>query len=108
MGAVWSARSWSQVVGANNDIRVAIVGLNGRGKELAAQFPQIPGVRVVALCDCDTAILDRELAAARTRGQNPESVVDYRELLPRKDLDAIAICSPNHLHAMQSIWAMQA
>jgi len=53
-----SARSWSQVAGANTDIRLAIAGLNGRGKELAAQFPQIPGVRVVAFCDCDTAILD--------------------------------------------------
>src|SRR5690349_18835276 len=73
-GAVGSARSWSQVAGANGDIRLAIAGLNGRGKELAAQFPQIPGVRVVAFCDCDTAVLDRELAAARSRGQQPDTV----------------------------------
>jgi predicted dehydrogenase len=107
-GAAFSARSWSQVAGANSDIRLAIAGLNGRGKELAAGFLQIPGVRVVALCDCDTAVLDREIAAARTRGQNPDRVVDYRELLPRQDVDAIAICTPNHQHVMQSIWAMQA
>src|SRR6188472_2307184 len=87
-GVAFSARSWSQVAGANGDIRLAIAGLNGRGKELAAQFPQIPGVRIVALCDCDTAVLDRELAAARARGQNPDTVVDYRELLTRKDVDA--------------------
>ena len=105
--AAFSARSWAQVVGANNAVRLAIAGLNGRGKELAAQFPQIPGVQVVALCDVDTAVLDREKAAAEARGQKPDLVVDYRDLLTRKDVDAIAICTPNHLHAMQSIWAMQ-
>lgn len=104
----FSARSWSQVAGANNTIRLAIAGLNGRGKELAAVFPQIPGVQVVALCDVDTAILDREKAAAEKRGQKPDLVIDYRDLLTRKDVDAIAIATPNHQHVMQSIWAMQA
>src|ERR1051325_2149809 len=82
-GAAFSARSWSQVSGANSDIRVAIVGLNGRGKEIAAQFHNIPGVRLVALCDVDSAVLDREMAAARARGESPEAVVDFRDLLPR-------------------------
>ena len=107
-GAALSARSWSQVAGANGDIRLAIAGLNGRGKELSRAFHEIPGVRLVALCDVDTAVLDRELATARARGDSPDTVVDYRELLPRRDLDAIAIATPNHLHALQSIWAMQA
>src|SRR6185436_12206310 len=77
--AAFSARSWSQVLGANDTVRLAIAGLNGRGKELAIQFPQIPGVRVVALCDVDTAVLDREKAAAAARGQTPDCVVDYRD-----------------------------
>ncbi len=107
-GAAFTARSWSQVAGANGDIRLAIAGMNGRGKELAVQFPRIEGVRLVALCDCDTAVLDREMAVARARGHAPERFVDYRELLPRADIDAVAICTPNHQHAMQSIWAMEA
>ncbi len=107
--AAFSARSWSQVGGANSDIRIAIAGLNGRGKELARDFRTIKGVRVVALCDVDTALLDRELAVARAAGGVlPDTVVDYRDLLPRKDIDAIAISSPNHWHALQSIWALQA
>lgn len=107
--AVFSARSWAQVAGANGDIRLAIAGLNGRGKEFIRAFREIPGVRIVALCDADTAVLDRELAAARARGDAvPDRVVDYRDLLPRADIDAIAIATPNHLHALQSIWAMQA
>jgi predicted dehydrogenase len=107
--ALFSARSWSQIAGANGDIRIAIAGLNGRGREFIRAFREIPGVRIVALCDADTAVLDRELAAARARGDvAPDRVVDYRELLPRADIDAIAIATPNHLHALQGIWAMQA
>ena len=108
VGAAFSARSWSQVTGANSHIRLAIVGLNGRGKEFCVSFRAIPGVRIVALCDVDTAVLDREMAAARARGDSPDAVVDYRDLLTRTDIDAIAIATPNHQHAMQSIWAMQA
>ena len=107
-GAAFTARSWAQVAGANGDIRLAIAGLNGRGKELAASFRRIPGVRLVALCDVDTAVLDREIAVARAAGHTPDGVVDFRELLPRADIDAVAIATPNHLHALQSIWAMQA
>ena len=107
-GVAFSARSWSQVSGANSNIRVAVAGLNSRGREIARDFRTMPGVRVVALCDVDTAILDREMAAAREAGQPADAVVDYRELLPRADIDAIAIATPNHLHALQSIWAMQA
>lgn len=106
--AAFTARSWSQVPGANNTIRLAIAGLNGRGKEFCSAFHGIPGVHIAALCDCDTAVLNREITAARARGDSPDAVVDYRDLLTRTDVDAIAIATPNHQHAMQSIWAMQA
>ncbi|MEO5958594.1 MAG: Gfo/Idh/MocA family oxidoreductase, partial [Opitutaceae bacterium] len=107
-GAAFTARSRSQVPGANSTIRLAIVGMNGRGKEFATTFRSVPGVRIAALCDCDTAVLDRELANARTRGDSPDRVVDFRDLLKRSDIDAIALATPNHQHAMQAIWAMQA
>lgn len=106
-GTALAARSWSQVTGANGDVRVAVAGLNGRGKTLAADLRALPGVRVVALCDADTAMLDREVAAARAANTTPDAVVDYRELLPRADIDVIVIATPNHQHAMQAIWALQ-
>ena len=106
--SAFTARSWSQVAGANNDVRVAVVGLMGRGKEIARDFRSMKGVRVVALCDVDTAVLDREMDVAKKAGTSPDAVVDYRELLTRSDIDAIAISTPNHLHVMQSIWAIQA
>jgi predicted dehydrogenase len=107
-GAVFTARSWSQVAGANGDIRIAVAGLNSRGRLIAHDFRAMRGVRVVTLCDVDTAVLDREMATARAAGSPADAVVDFRELLPRTDIDAIAIATPNHLHALQSIWAMQA
>src|SRR5476651_1187429 len=84
-GAALTSRSWSQVAGANGDIRVAVVGLNGRGKEIARDYRAMKGVRVVALCDVDTAILDREMATARAANTSPDAVVDMRELLSRRD-----------------------
>ncbi|MDB6165823.1 MAG: iolG 2 [Lacunisphaera sp.] len=107
-GATLSARSWGRVVGANGDVRLAIVGLNGRGREIARSFHEIPGVRLVALCDVDTAVLDREMAIARGRGESPDRYVDLREMLPRSDIDAVAIVTPNHLHALQTIWCLEA
>ncbi len=75
-GVALSARSWSQVAGANSDIRIAVAGMNSRGRGIAADYRTMAGVRVVALCDVDTAILDREMATARAAGNAPDAVVD--------------------------------
>ena len=63
-GTVLPARSWANVLGANDDIRVAVIGLNGRGMNHVSSLARISGVRIVALCDPDTAVLER----AKTRG----------------------------------------
>src|SRR2546423_15143125 len=62
-----SPRSWSQVVGANDNIRVAVVGINGRGGLHIAGFSKIKGVRVTALCGVEHDIL-------APRAQNLEGV----------------------------------
>ena len=58
-GAALPARAWSQVLGSNDDLRVAVIGLNGRGKNHLTSLAKIAGVRVVAICDADTAVLDK-------------------------------------------------
>src|SRR5580693_7706711 len=58
-GLALSARSWAQVPGANGDIRVAVIGLNGRGKNHVSSLAAIKGVRIVALCDPDKAVLEK-------------------------------------------------
>jgi predicted dehydrogenase len=104
----FSARSWSQVAGANGDVRVAVVGLNGRGRNHLTSLAAIKGVRLVALCDVDTAVLARVKSGLGEAGASVRTFVDLRELLAMPDLDAITIATPNHLHSLQGIWAAQA
>ncbi len=107
-GAALSARSWAQVAGANGDIRVAVVGLNGRGKSHLGSLARIKGVRVVALCDVDSTVLARAKASFASDGQTVKTYVDLRELLASGEIDAITIATPNHLHSLLAIWACQA
>lgn len=106
--AFLSARSWAQVAGANGDVRVAVVGLNGRGREHLRQLRAVPGVRIVAICDVDTAVLGRTAEALAKDGLMPEKFTDLRRLLDRPDVDAVTVATPNHWHALQGIWACQA
>src|SRR5882724_11361334 len=104
-GVAFSARSWGQVSGANGDVRVAVVGLNDRGKNHIASLKKIPGARIVALCDIDTAVLER---AAKLVGGGVKTYTDIRQLLASSDIDAITIATPNHWHSLAGIWACQA
>jgi predicted dehydrogenase len=104
-GIALSARSWSQVVGSNGDVRVAVIGLNGRGKDHLRYLSKVTGARVVALCDADSAVLAR---AASALGGGVETYGDIRELLASPGVDAVTIAMPNHWHALAGIWAMQA
>src|SRR3954453_18978378 len=92
---VFSPRSWAQVTGANGDVRVAVLGLNGRGKNHVASLSAIKGARVVALCDPDSAVLDR---AKKLDGLDAsvKTYTDLRELFASSEIDAVTIATPNH------------
>ena len=112
-GFALGTRSWAQVVGANSDLRVAVVGVNGRGVSHIGRLMAIKGVRVVAICDADTAVMEKLKArkdqkSGATPYANLRTYVDLRELLAASDIDAITIATPNHLHALQAIWAVEA
>jgi predicted dehydrogenase len=98
----------AQITGANDDVRVAVVGLNSRGKNHLDNF-QRKGSRVVAICDVDTAVLDKMSTYCKEKFNTaPQTFQDYRKLLENKDVDAIALATPNHWHALGGIWAAQA
>jgi predicted dehydrogenase len=105
-GAVLPVRSWAQVMGANGDIRVGVIGLNGRGRNHLASLAKIPGVRVVALCDPDSAVLAK--VKPTVNGGNVKTYRDLREMLASPDVDAVTIATPNHWHSLGAIWAIQA
>jgi len=96
------------VRGANEAIGLAIVGLRKKGKEHIKGFRAIPGVQIVALCDCDTAFLDLEAQRFKERNESIQRYTDYRKLLENKDIDAVVIVTPDHWHALMTVWACQA
>jgi predicted dehydrogenase len=106
--ALLSPRSWGQVAGANNAVRIGVVGIRGRGRGAINVFRNLPGVRVTALCDVDSEILAREKAEFTKRGQTVETYADIRLLLESKNVDAIAVGAPNHWHSLMGIWACEA
>ena len=98
---------WSKIRGANDDVRIAIVGLRKKGKEHIEAFGKLAGVRIVALCDVDTQFLDFESQRFSRRNEKVTTYVDYRKLLDDKDIDAVIVVAPDHWHALMTVWACQ-
>jgi predicted dehydrogenase len=94
--------------GANSDIRYAVVGFNGRGQDHLKGMAEVEGTRLVALCDVDSKILEREVQRCNNKGQKIEGYKDIRKLLENKDIDVVTFATPNHWHALGAIWAIQA
>lgn len=102
------ALPFSRVRGANNNIRVAVVGFRGHGRTHINAYLKMPGVRVVALCDADKDVLARGVKEFKTRNQKVDAYVDVRKLLEDKSIDAVSTATPNHWHALVTVWACQA
>jgi predicted dehydrogenase len=102
------ARSWAQVLGSADDIRVAVVGFGGRGQSHIGGLSKLKGVRLAGLCDVDTTVLGKEQQKWKDKGVDVKGYTDMRKLLESKEVDVISIATPNHWHALSSIWAIQA
>ncbi len=104
----------SRVLGANNDIRIGIAGLGsfikigGKGRGDLREFRKIPGVRIAAICDCDTDHLMPVLKECKKHDERVKTFTDVRKLLDDKEIDAISVTTPNHWHSLITIWACQA
>lgn len=89
----------------NSKIRMAVVGFNGRGREHIEGFNE----QLVALCDVDSNVLGKGAEEFDKKyGRKLDTFSDFRKLLERKDIDAISIATPNHLHSYIAILATQA
>ena len=102
------ASPFSRVRGANDDIRVAVVGINGRGGSHIGAFDKMDGVRLAGLCDVDRKVLESKAKRFKDRNTPVEGYVDIRKLLDNKNIDAISIATTNHWHSLATIWACQA
>jgi len=94
----------------NDMINIAVVGLHNHGAwaHLSNSYLKMKGVRVIALCDPDLSVLDREAKKFYLRNEKAETYTDIRKLLDNKDVDLISGATPNHWHALSTVWACQA
>ena len=102
-GAALSASD--RILGANNRIRVALIGAGGRGRSVASWVPKAPNAEVVAACDVYSP---RREEAASAFGSVCAPVKDYREVLDRKDIDGVVIATPDHWHVPMTLDAISA
>ena len=107
--ATLSARSYDNILGANDRINIGIVGLNGRGQGHIRAVSNIRNVTIRALCDVDSRVLTKSVETVnKWTGATPKTFGDIRKLLKEKDLDAITIATPDHWHTPMAMMAMQA
>lgn len=98
----------SRVLGANDEIRLAIIGCGVRGGAHIGGFGPQPGVRIAAICDPDRERVANSAKAIEARYKyKPDEVVDVRKLMDRKDLDAVTVATMQYWHSLPTIWACQ-
>lgn len=97
-------------VAPNDQISVAVIGANGRGGSHIEAFAKAKDTIITHICDTDEQVGYKrcEDAAKLQGGKKPEWVKDIRKLLEDKSIDAVSVATPNHWHALATIWAVQA
>jgi len=100
--------TWARAAGANDTIRVGVIGFGGRGREHINALRKIEGVKIVALCDVDANTLAKGVAEFEKRGEKVKAYKDPRKLLEDKEIDVVSTATPNHWHALLTVWACQA
>ncbi len=103
------AASQKRILGANEKINVAIVGLGGRGTNHLQEYVKNSGFRVAAIVDVNQAAQERAVAfVQREQNYAPKAYADMREAFADKSIDAVSIATPNHWHVLAALWAVQA
>lgn len=99
----------STAFGANDRLRVAVIGINGRGKDHIKGFMAQDNVEVATLCDVDSVVLSAGAKAFEEKySKKVNTEADLRKVYEDKSIDAVSIATPNHWHALAAIWACQA
>ena len=93
----------------NDTVNVAVIGIRSRGMDHCRALSRIPHVKIATLCDIDQRLLPAAVAEVeKLTGYRPATTTEYRKVLEDPDIDAVSIATPNHWHALQTIWACQA
>ena len=102
--AVISHLPVAKAMSANDRLRIAVLGVNGRGKDHIASIMKLPDAEVVMLCDPDLDVAGKRAAEfEQTYGKKVQVVQDLRRVFDNKDIDAVTIATPNHWHSLAAI-----
>ncbi|MFQ5732160.1 MAG: Gfo/Idh/MocA family protein [Planctomycetaceae bacterium] len=102
--AIGGTKSSGNILGANERVRIAVAGLNGRGGAHIGGWKGQKNVQIVSLIDPDRNVLNRRLKSVK----GAKGYADVRKALEDRHLDAISVATPNHWHSLITIWAAQA
>ena len=104
VGYGFSASSYSRIKGANDRIVMGVMGVNGRGKKMAANFALQDNTEVLHICDVEEKALQKGIDAVKKAvGKTPKSEKDIRKMLEVKDIDAVYLAPPDHWHVPATI-----
>lgn len=108
----FSAKSYKNIQGANDRIRMGIIGVNGRGNGMGRNFSQQKNVEVATVCDVDTRALEKAIKSIMSSNtppaNTPKAEKDCRKVCEDKSIDAIYTATPDHWHAPLTIMGCQA
>ena len=102
---------------ANSEVRLAIIGLGGvdvptsvggRGRQLIKAIRSLPQARIVSLCDVDESVLAHGVELMKKANQDVSAHTDLRRVFDDDGVDAVVVATPNHWHALATVWACQA
>lgn len=110
---ILGTKASGQIIGANDRVRIAVVGCNGRGKGHMGGWTgsSVGNVEIAYVVDVDQNVLHRSASGVEGRVDGryrPQAITDVREALDDKNLDAISVATPNHWHSLMTIWGAQA
>jgi predicted dehydrogenase len=109
MAPLLAGRPWAGPIGANQRIRICMMGVRSRGRKQIDCFLKIPGVEIAYICDVDEGIGRGQADRIRqVTGKAPRLEKDIRKVLEDKTVDAVSIATPNHWHTLAAYWAVQA
>lgn len=93
----------------NGAVNIAVIGVRGRGQSHYTNFAKMPDVNVMTMCDVDERVLPEALSKlGKITPKKPKTETDLRRILDDKNIDAVAIATPDHWHALATVWACQA
>ncbi|TLV00678.1 Gfo/Idh/MocA family protein [Dyadobacter luticola] len=105
----FSPKSYAKILGANEKVRVGMMGVNSRGLALTGNYALQKNCEIVSISDVDTRATEKAIATVNDVAKyKPADVPDFRKALENKDIDALVIAAPDHWHAPAAILASKA